>query len=159
MAGFRVLAERVLRSRADERNLMMPCLALSLATIIAAATPSVVATPMTHTFTSTMSHSIDTIGNGVMQDGRSPGLAIGVVEDGRVVYARGFGNANTARHLPFEASSETYVGQISEQFTAGAILLLEQDAKLKLDDKVTRYIPELTVAKDVTIRELLNQTS
>jgi D-alanyl-D-alanine carboxypeptidase len=106
-----------------------------------------------------MSQTVDTIGADIIHDGRTPGLAIGIVEDGRVVYARGFGNANVARHLPFQASTETYVGQISEQFTAGAILLLEQDGKLKLDDKVTKYIPELTIAKDVTIRELLNQTS
>ena len=138
---------------------MMPCLALSLATIIAAASPAPIPTPVTHVFTQSMAHDIDTIGDGIIHDGRSPGLAIGVVEDGRVVYARGFGYANLAKHIPFEASTETYVGSISKQFTAAGILLLEQDGKLKLDDKVTKYVPDLTIAKDVTIRELLNQTS
>ena len=115
--------------------------------------------PLTHSLTATMEHQIDDLGSRIFREQRSPGLAIGVVEDGRIVYARGFGYANLARHTRFEPSTQTYVGSISKQFTAAAVLLLVQDGKLKLDDPVTRYVPELTIAKGVTIRELLDQTA
>ncbi|MHB8147595.1 MAG: serine hydrolase domain-containing protein, partial [Vulcanimicrobiaceae bacterium] len=72
---------------------------------------------------------------------------------------RGFGYANLARHIAFVPSTQTYIGAASEQFTAAAVLLLQQDGKLKLDDKVTKYVPELTIAKNVTIAQLLQQTS
>jgi D-alanyl-D-alanine carboxypeptidase len=110
-------------------------------------------------FTATMEHRIDDLGARVVQDGRSPGLAVAVVEDGRIVYARGFGYANLTPKQRFEPDTQTYIGSISKQFTAAAILLLQQDGKLKLDDPVTRFVPELTIAKDVTIRELLDQTA
>ena len=84
---------------------------------------------------------------------------MGVVEGGRIVYARGFGWANVALHARFEASTQTYVGSISKQFTAAAMLMLQQDGKPELDDPVLRYVPELTIAKGVTIRELLDQTA
>src|SRR5437667_10315023 len=51
------------------------------------------------------------------------------------------------------------IGSISKQFTAAAILLLQEQAKLSLDDKVAQYIPNLTRANEVTIRQLLSHTS
>ncbi|HTX57261.1 MAG TPA: serine hydrolase domain-containing protein [Candidatus Acidoferrales bacterium] len=120
---------------------------------------SVTPAALTHTFTATMEHQIDDLGATIVRSGRSPGLAIGVVEDGRIVYAHGFGYADLEHHFRFEPGTQTYVGSISKQFTAAAILLLQQDGKLKLDDPVTRYVPELTIAKGVTIRELLDQTA
>jgi D-alanyl-D-alanine carboxypeptidase len=122
---------------------------------VTATTPA----PLTHQFTATMEHRIDDLGARLEQNERSPGFAIGVIEDGRIVYARGFGYANLERREQFEPGTQTYIGSISEQFTAAAILLLQQDGKLKLDDPVTKYVPELTVAKDVTIRQLLDHTS
>jgi CubicO group peptidase (beta-lactamase class C family) len=129
-----------------------------LAALLAATTP-VTPAPLIHSLTATMAHQIDDLGDRIVHEKRSPGLAVGVVEDGRIVYARGFGYANLARHARFDPSTQTYVGSISKQFTAAAILLLQQDGKLKLDDPVIRYVPELTIARDVTIRELLNQTA
>ena len=51
------------------------------------------------------------------------------------------------------------IGSISKQFTATVILLLQQDGKLKLDDPVGKYLPELTRANEVTIRQVLSMTS
>jgi CubicO group peptidase (beta-lactamase class C family) len=56
-------------------------------------------------------------------------------------------------------STEFYTGSLAKQFTAACVLLLAQQKKLSLDDKVTKFIPELTIAKSVTLRELLLQTS
>ncbi|HUA09456.1 MAG TPA: serine hydrolase domain-containing protein [Candidatus Acidoferrales bacterium] len=110
-------------------------------------------------FTATMEHQIDDLGSRIVETKRSPGLAVGVVEDGRIVYAHGFGYADLAKHARFAPSTQTYVGSITKQFTAAALLLLQQDGKLKLEDPVTRYVPELTIAKGVTIRDLLDQTA
>ncbi len=106
-----------------------------------------------------MASRIDRIGDAEVREGRTPGIAIGVVVDGRVVYARGFGYANVGRHVPAGPDTQFYIGDVSEQFTAGAALTLVQDGKLKLDDKVTKYVPELPNAGNVTVGELLSQTS
>ncbi len=106
-----------------------------------------------------MATRIDDLGLQVRRDKRSPGLAIAVVEDGRIVYARGFGFGDLEQKRAVAPDTEFYVGGISQQFTAAAILLLQQDGKLKLDDKVTKYVPELTIAPALTIQQLLQQTS
>jgi D-alanyl-D-alanine carboxypeptidase len=133
----------------------------ALGALLAVETPTPTPTPIPslHTFTATMEHQVDDLGNNILQDDRSPGLAIGIVEDGRIVYARGFGYSDTAKHTRWSPATQTYVGSVSKQFTAAAILLLQQDGKLKIDDPVTRYIPELTIASGVTIRQLLDQTA
>ncbi len=136
---------------------MLICLALGLAVLSASPTPS--AGPPLHTFTAKTAERIDALGFQVRRDKRAPGLAIAVVEDGRVVYARGFGFGDLGAKRPVAPDTEFYVGGISEQFTAAAVLLLQQDGKLKLDDKVTKYVPELTVAPNVTVAQLLQQTS
>jgi D-alanyl-D-alanine carboxypeptidase len=106
-----------------------------------------------------VSDRIDRIALDELHAGRTPGIAIGVVEDGRLVYARGFGFATLSPHAPMTADTEFYTGGLTMQFTAAAILLLEQDGKLKLDDPVSKFVPELKVAANVTIEQLLTQTS
>jgi D-alanyl-D-alanine carboxypeptidase len=110
-------------------------------------------------FTTAMEHQVDDLARHVVTAKRAPGCAIGIVEDGRIVYAQGFGFADPSRKLRYSPQTQTPIGAISTQFTAGAMLLLEQSGKLKLDDPVTKYVPELTVAKGVTIRDLLQHTS
>jgi D-alanyl-D-alanine carboxypeptidase len=92
-------------------------------------------------------------------EGRTPGLAIGVVRDGTLAYARGFGYANIARHDSVTPDTEFFAAGLTRQFTAAAVLLLVQDGKLRLDDKVTRFYPDLQVASGVTVSQLLTQTS
>jgi D-alanyl-D-alanine carboxypeptidase len=134
---------------------MLTAFTLSALLLAATVTPA----PAMHTFTATMERQVDDLGNNVLREKRSPGLAIGIIEDGRVVYARGFGNSDLTKHTRWSPGTQTYIGSISKQFTAAAILLLQQAGKLKLDDQVTRYVPELTIANGVTIRQLLNQTA
>jgi CubicO group peptidase (beta-lactamase class C family) len=110
-------------------------------------------------FTADTSAAIDRLAQHALESGRGVGLAIAVVEDGRIVYGRGFGFANLGKRTPVDADTEFYVGSLTMQFTAAAALLLAQDGKIKLDDKVVKYVPELTIAPDVTINQLLTQTS
>ncbi len=137
---------------------MLFCLALGLA-VLSAASPAPSAGPPSHTFTAKMANRIDDLGLQIRRDRRSPGVAIAVVEDGRIVYAHGFGFGTLSQKRLVDPDTQFYVGGISQQFTAAAILLLQQDGKLKLDDKVTKYVPELTVSPNVTVGELLQQTS
>src|SRR5580700_10606301 len=109
--------------------------------------------------TPAVSDRIDRIAKDQVHAGRTPGIAIGVVEDGRLVYARGFGFATLAKHVPMTPDTEFFAGGLTMQFTAAAILLLAQDRKLSLDDHVTKYVPEFRLGGDVTIEQLLTQTS
>jgi D-alanyl-D-alanine carboxypeptidase len=106
-----------------------------------------------------MAARIDRMARDEIHAGRTPGLAIGVIADGRLVYARGFGFATTAKHVPMTPDTEFYAGGLTMQFTAAAIMLLAQDGKLSLDDRVTKYVPEFRSAGEVTIVQLLAQTS
>jgi D-alanyl-D-alanine carboxypeptidase len=92
-------------------------------------------------------------------EGRTPGIAIAVVRDGALVYSHGFGYANIAHHAQVTGDTEFFAAGITRQFTAAAVLLLVQDGKLRLDDKVAKYVPALHVAADVNVGQLLTQTS
>lgn len=145
----------------------LPCLLIALALCprpsfaqeTPPAAPPAAAAPGIPAFTAARSRAIDAIAQGEIKAGSTPGIAIGVVEDGLLVYARGFGYADVAKHRRAGAATQFYAGSISKQFTAAAVLLLVQDKKISLDDKVTKYVPELTIAKNVTIAQLLQQTS
>jgi D-alanyl-D-alanine carboxypeptidase len=130
-----------------------------LAAALALAAPAAAQPVPGHVFTGDMSSRIDRLAQAEVTGARTPGIAIGIVEDGRLVYSRGFGYANVARHARADAATQFNLGAVSAQFTTGAVLLLVQDGKLKLDDRVTKYVPELSIAGNVTVAELLQQTS
>jgi D-alanyl-D-alanine carboxypeptidase len=88
-----------------------------------------------------------------------PSASISVVENCQVVYTHAYGDARVEPKLAASTTMRYGVGSISKQFTAAAILLLQEQGKLKLDDPVGKYIPDLTRAKEVTIRQLLSHTS
>lgn len=88
-----------------------------------------------------------------------PSASISVVQNGQVVYTHAYGDARVEPKLAASTTMRYGVGSISKQFTAAAILLLQEQGKLKLDDPVGKYIPDLTRAKEVTIRQLLSHTS
>ncbi len=89
----------------------------------------------------------------------APSVSVAIVQDGSLSYAKAFGYANLAKHAHAETSTRYAVGSISKQFTVAAILLAQEQGKLSLDDKVGKYLPDLTRANEVTIRQLLSHTS
>ena len=95
----------------------------------------------------------------IVTDTGVPSASVGIVEDGKVVYAHAFGMARLEPPVSATAAMAYPVGSISKQFTATAMLLLQQDGKLSLNDAVAKYYPELTRANDVTLRNLLTHTS
>lgn len=86
-----------------------------------------------------------------LKDSGAPSVSVALVKDGQLVFAKAFGAAT--------ASTRYAVGSISKQFTAAALLLMQEQGKLSLDDKVSKYFPELTRAGDISIRQLLNHIS
>ncbi len=89
----------------------------------------------------------------------SPGCALGVYRDGRIVYERGYGMANLELGVANSPQSVFDIGSTSKQFTAFAIHLLARDGKLSLDDDVRKWVPEVPdYGKKVTIRNLLHHT-
>src|SRR5471032_1997772 len=90
----------------------------------------------------------------------SPGCAVAVIEDGKVIYERGFGMADLEHDAPILPTTPFHVASMSKQFTAFAIHLLAQDGKLSLDDDIRKYLPELhDFGQAITIRHLLHHTS
>jgi CubicO group peptidase (beta-lactamase class C family) len=90
----------------------------------------------------------------------SPGCALGVYQDGRILYARGYGMESLEHGVALSPRSVLDVGSISKQFTAMSILMLQKEGKLSLDDPIRKYIPELPPYADkITLRRALSQTS
>ena len=89
----------------------------------------------------------------------APSVSVAVVQNKRLVYAKAFGKADIAKDKAADAATRYAIGSVSKQFTAAAVLLLEEQGKLSLDDKVSKYFPQLTRAGEITIRELLSHTS
>ena len=90
----------------------------------------------------------------------SPGCAVGVYQDDRIVHRAAYGMANLDHDVRLNPGFVFHVASVSKQFTATAILLLEQDGKLSLDDDVRKFVPELPAfGPRITIRHLAHHTS
>jgi CubicO group peptidase (beta-lactamase class C family) len=90
----------------------------------------------------------------------TPGCALAVIKDSQIIYKRGYGMADLDHEVPIKPDTPFHVASVSKQFTAFSILLLAQQGKLSLDDKVQKYITELReFDQPITIRHLLHHTS
>src|SRR5579871_3146193 len=88
-----------------------------------------------------------------------PSASVAVVQNGRIAYLHAFGAARLEPRTAALSGMRYSIGSISKQFTAAALLLLQEQGKLSLDDKVSKFIPNLTRANEVSIRQLLSHTS
>ena len=106
---------------------------------------------------------VDRIAAQVLETTGVPSASIAVVQHGKLVYTHAYGSARvataTSPAVPATPEMRYSIGSISKQFTATAILLLQEQGKLNLDDPVGKYIPGLTRGNEVTIREILSHTS
>jgi len=103
--------------------------------------------------------AIDKAVNDVLKQTGAPSASIAVVKDGKIVYTHAYGLARLEPPMPATSDMRYSIGSISKQFTASAILMLAEEGKLSLDDRMARWFPDLTRASDVSIRELLSMTS
>lgn len=102
---------------------------------------------------------IDKIAEQVLELRGVPSASIAVVEDGKLVYTHAYGLAHIDPPKAATPAMRYSIGSISKQFTATAILLLQEQGKLNLDDAVGKYVPGLTRGNEVTIRQVLSHTS
>jgi len=129
-----------------------------LAVVIVLTSAAVPATAQTQ-LSPELQGKIDKLATDALARSGVPGASVAVVKDGRIAYLKAYGNAKIEPKTLATPEMRYSIGSISKQFTAAAVLLLQEQRKLTLDDKVAKYIPDLTRANEVTIRQLLSHTS
>lgn len=102
---------------------------------------------------------IDADVQAILQHTGTPSATILIAEHGVIVYHRAYGLRDREHHLPTTVDSYYEIGSITKQFTAAAILQLQEAGKLHLDDKLSTYLPNGPHASEVTLRQLLSHTS
>lgn len=95
-----------------------------------------------------------------MKAGKIPGLSVVIQRDGKVVKSRGYGFANLELQVPASADTIYQSGSVGKMFTAAAVLLLVEDGKLALDDRLAKFFPDGPPSwHRITVRQLLTHTS
>jgi CubicO group peptidase (beta-lactamase class C family) len=89
-----------------------------------------------------------------------PGLALGIYSRGRILLAKGYGQANTELGVPVKPETMFQTGSAGKQFVSAALMMLVEEGKLSLDDSVTKYFPDAPAAwKPILVKNLLSHTS
>jgi D-alanyl-D-alanine carboxypeptidase len=103
---------------------------------------------------------IDDFVRAVLKERKIPGAAIAVVKNGKIVKKQGYGTANVELNVPVTVDSVFEIGSVSKQMTAAAIMLLVEEGKVNLDEKISKYLPGTPATwKSVAVRNLLTHTS
>ena len=131
---------------------------LACAALIALPAPVLPATALAQDLTAEESAAIDRAVTATLKETGVPSAQIAVVRGGRIVMDRAWGKASetipeASPDLPYQIASN------SKQFLAALLLMLENDGKLSLDDTVSRWLPDVTGADRMTVRQLLSHTS
>lgn len=108
---------------------------------------------------SNQSPGLEAAVRGALQADRIPGVEIGVAVRGKLVLDAGYGLASVDAQIPVTPATHFEIGSITKQFIAASILQLKEHGKLKLSDRLGRYVPEYPQGKNVTIEQLLWQVS
>ena len=90
---------------------------------------------------------------------KDAGLAVLVAQNSKILFEKGYGLADRERTIPVTPQTIFRIGSMTKQFTSSAILKLQEEGKLSVDDKLSKYIPDFPRGKGVTLRELLTHTS
>ena len=91
---------------------------------------------------------------------RLPGVSLALVKNGQIVYAKGYGYANVEHHVPVSPLTVFQSGSVGKQFTATAVMMLVEEGKIKLDERISTYLGDVPEAwRDITVRHLLTHTS
>jgi len=109
--------------------------------------------------TSSFEATVDSVVAHVLAAADVPSASVAIVRDGRLVYTKAHGLAHVRPDVPATPDMRYPIGSVSKQFTSAALLLLQEEGRLDLDDRVSRWYPHLTRAGDITIRQLLTHTS
>jgi CubicO group peptidase (beta-lactamase class C family) len=89
-----------------------------------------------------------------------PGVSLAIVREGKIIFAKGYGLANVEHQVPAKPETIFQSGSMGKQFTATAVMMLMEEGKLNLDDKISKYFSEVPPAwEKITVRHLLTHTS
>jgi len=103
---------------------------------------------------------IDEFVTAEMQRERIPGVSIAIVEKGQLVYARGYGLSNVEHQVLVKPETIFQSGSVGKQFTATAVMMLDEEGKVSLDEKISKYLGDVPEAwQTITVRHLLTHTS
>ncbi len=127
--------------------------------LLSALLPGAAHGQVVNTIDAALGQRIDRIAAQVLEQTGVPSASVAVVKDGKLVYTHAYGKARLEPATAAMPEMRYSIGSISKQFTAAAILLLQEDGKLSLDDAVGKYVPGLTRGNEVTIRQILSHTS
>jgi CubicO group peptidase (beta-lactamase class C family) len=95
-----------------------------------------------------------------MQRQKIPGVSLAVIRNGQVIYAKGYGYANVEHQVPVKPETIFQSASVGKQFTAMAIMLLVEEGKIGLDDKINKYFTDAPAEwNNITVRHLLTHTS
>ena len=138
------LAEHPSMMPGPGRHIINPArLALALALLSTAP----LAAQGTNTLPSALSTRVGAAITDVISKTQVPSAYVGIVQNGRIVYTAAFGDARLSPHMPATPDMHYAIGSISKQFTVAAVMLLQQEGKLSIDDPVSKWFPELTRAE------------
>ncbi|MGA2176070.1 MAG: serine hydrolase domain-containing protein [Verrucomicrobiota bacterium] len=122
---------------------------MALAALLAAAWPAAAETP---------SEKAAALLHGLIKT-NDPGLAVLVAQNGKILFEKSYGLADREDHVPVIPQTTFRIGSMTKQFTASAILKLQEEGKLSVNDKLSKYIPDFPRGDEVTLRHLLTHTS
>ena len=128
---------------------------LTFLPVFIVATTAAIAQPLTQPARDTIDAGV----RAVLESTGAPSASIAVVRGGQIVYENAYGTGRIDPQSPARPEMRYAIGSVSKQFTAAAILLLQEEGKLLLDDRVAKWFPNLTRATDISIRQLLSMTS
>jgi CubicO group peptidase (beta-lactamase class C family) len=120
---------------------------------------STLASAQVNLLTSDLRSKIDKASEQVLATTGVPSASLAIVQNGKIAYTHAYGKARLDPATKAQPQMRYSIGSISKQFTAAAILMLEQQGKLSIDDPIGKYLPDLTRANEVTIRMVLSHTS
>jgi CubicO group peptidase (beta-lactamase class C family) len=106
-----------------------------------------------------LAHRLDVVIPRFLEVTGTPSVSVAVLRDGVSLVKRAWGLAQVESRRPATSEMRYAIGSVTKQFSAAAMLLLQQDGKLSLDDRVARHLPDVPHAGQVTIRQLLNHTA
>jgi CubicO group peptidase (beta-lactamase class C family) len=103
--------------------------------------------------------ALDDLSAKAVSDSLTPSIAVGVMKNGSMIYAKAFGSANLETMTAATPKTIYKIGSNTKQFTATAILLLQEAGALSIDDPLSRFLPDFPRSSEVTLRQMLTHTS
>jgi CubicO group peptidase (beta-lactamase class C family) len=88
-----------------------------------------------------------------------PGISVLIAKDGKILYSKGYGYADIQNKIKITPQTKFRIGSITKQFIASAIMKLQEDGKINVKDKLSKYFPDFPHGDEVTIHHLLTHTS